>query len=80
MNTHSTMTALLDFIDQLDKARIYYELRSHIPRAVSVHVAVPGERWEIEFHEDGEIDVEIFRTQGVEGPELLKELFERWSE
>ena len=34
-----------------------------------VLVAVPGERWEVEFFADGEIEVEIFRSteSGVVG-------------
>lgn len=46
-----------------------------------VEVAVPGERWEIEFHEDGQIGVEVFvSSKGIQGPELLKQLFQRHSD
>jgi len=46
-----------------------------------VSVAVPGERWEIEFSDDGDVDVERFvSTDGVRGKESLAELFERFSE
>ena len=39
---------------------------------------MPGERWEIEFHEDGEIGVEVFASKGsIQGAELLEELFRR---
>ncbi len=36
------------------------------PEAVMVALAVPGERWEIEFFTDGRIEVERFVSQGVE--------------
>ena len=40
-----------------------------------VTVAVPGERWEIEFFEDGHVEVEKFLSQGVEdNPDVLTEL------
>lgn len=40
-----------------------------------VEVALPGERWEIEFFEDREPEVEIYRSEGtIFGPEKLDEL------
>ena len=46
-----------------------------------VEVSVPGERWEVEFHEDGRIDVEVFASsKGVQGSELLEDLFHRFSD
>jgi hypothetical protein len=46
-----------------------------------VEVTVPGERWEIKFHEDGQIGVEAFvSSAGVRGPEALQELFDRFSD
>jgi hypothetical protein len=75
------MTTLLDFLDRLDAANIYYRLRYSRPRMVRVDVSVPGERWEVEFGEDGAIDVEVFVSRaGVEGAERIEELFERFSD
>ena len=46
-----------------------------------VQVTVPGEYWEVEFHEDGEIGVEVFVSRnGVEKGEVLRELFDRFSD
>lgn len=37
--------------------------------------ALPGERWEIEFFDDGQIELERFVSQGVaEAPAALAEL------
>lgn len=45
-----------------------------------VTVAVPGERWEIEFLSDGSIEVEKFVSQGdIAAEEALSELFDRFS-
>ncbi|MCW3053717.1 MAG: hypothetical protein JWN14_2887 [Chthonomonadales bacterium] len=75
------LTTLLNFIHTLEANRIFYELHKHSYRKIMVSVAVPGERWEIEFGEDGEVDVEKFvSTGGVGGKERLAELFERFSE
>jgi hypothetical protein len=46
-----------------------------------VEAHVPGERWEIEFFEDGEIEVEIFRSDGsLRGADALEDLFRRFSD
>ena len=46
-----------------------------------VNVAVPGERWEVEFLNDGSVDVERFISNGeIAGKEALSELFARYSE
>ncbi len=40
-----------------------------------VHVALPGERWEVEFFADREPEVEVFRSDGtIDGHEKVAEL------
>lgn len=56
---------LLAFLRRLGEARIPYTLRHSRDDAVMVQVTVPGERWEIDFLEDGDVDVEVFRSGGV---------------
>jgi hypothetical protein len=42
-----------------------------------VAVAVPGKRWEIEFIDDGSIEVEVFRSDGRIGDRAeIEQLFE----
>jgi len=49
---------------ELDRRHVDYRL--HIVRdGLMVSVAVPGERWEIEFFEDGRVELERFVSQGV---------------
>lgn len=55
---------LLALLRRLEAARIHYTLRHSRHDAVMVEVAVPGERWEIDFLEDGDVDVEVFRSAG----------------
>lgn len=52
---------LLTFLETLDAARIWYRL-SKIRDAIMVEVAVPGQRWEIEFFADGHIEREVFES------------------
>jgi hypothetical protein len=56
---------LLAFLNELRQGKIYYRLSQHRANAIMVEVAVPGERWEVEFLDDGEVDVEIFKSDGT---------------
>ena len=50
---------------QLDAANIYYDTRSYRDDAFSFLVSVPGEYWEIDVREDGSVDIEVFRSEGL---------------
>jgi len=72
---------LILFLQNLEKQAIDYSLAHHRDEAVMVIVAVPGERWEIEFLSDGSVEVEKFVSNGeIAGEEALSELFDRYSE
>ena len=76
----STIKNLTDFLAKLKEAKIYYKL-SDPTGAIMVEVAVPGERWEIEFHEDGQIGVEVFKSEGgVRDAHAIKDLFDRFTD
>jgi hypothetical protein len=68
---------MLAFLRRLGEARIPYTLRHSRDDAVMVEVTVPGERWEIDFLEDGDVDVEVFRGGGVTAADgLLDQLIQ----
>lgn len=72
---------LVSFLQNLEPQGIVYTLAHHRDEAIMVIVAVPGERWEIEFLSDGSIEVEKFISNGeIGGEESLNELFVRYSE
>jgi hypothetical protein len=68
---------LLDFLNRLDRARIFYTLGHTRPESVIVDISLPGWRWEVEFMVDGSLDIERYESiAGVENdPRLLEELF-----
>lgn len=77
----SEAVELYAFLERLREASIHFELSSVRPRTVMVAVAVPGERWEIEFFENGEVEVEVFASTGViTGSGRLAELLARHSD
>ena len=46
-----------------------------------VMIAVPGERWEVEFFANCSVEVEVFRSvNGVVGEEELERLFRDFSD
>jgi hypothetical protein len=62
MAGYEKLWSLLEF---LDKLHLQYVLDMVRPDAIMATVAVPGERWEIEVMSDGEIEIEVFRSDGV---------------
>ena len=70
------MKKLLEFLNKLEETNIYYKLNK-VRDAIMVEVAIPGERWEVEFFSDGQIEVEKFISDGVIHDETeFKSLFE----
>ena len=66
------MQKLLDFLNQLDAVKMSYRLSHFREDTVAVELAIPGERWEVEFYADGTVEVERFRsTGGVSADESL---------
>ena len=77
----TTSTQLLAFLNDLRAGQIHYELRQRRDDAIMVEVAVPGERWEVEFLDDGSVEVEIFRSEGqIHDEAMLKALVSRHSD
>jgi len=75
------LSALLQFLAKLEKRHIHFKLTSSRPDALMVEIAVPGERWEVEFLEDGSVDVERFLSDGtIAGAAAIRDLFERFSD
>ncbi len=74
----SKLSKLTEFLDRLDDSDFHYTLSSVTEDAVTVAVRTGDERWEFEFAGDGEIEVEVFKSDGELGDEsMIDELFER---
>ena len=72
----SSLAHLSAFLVRLEDARISYQLASVREGAVMVQIAVPGERWEIEFFSDRPIEVEGFRGgDPIAGSAAIENLF-----
>ncbi len=71
MKNNDVLDEMLNFLDRLDKTQTYYTLSYHRSRMIMINIVVPGERWEIEFEDDGDVHVERFISDGVKGRESL---------
>ena len=72
---------LTNFLNRLEQKSISYTLAHHRDDSIMVFVAIPGERWEIEFLGDGSIEIEKFTSNGeIYGKDILNELFARYSD
>ncbi len=75
MPATSTLGKLLEFLDRLEEENIHYSL-GHFRDSIAVLVTTAAARWEVEFFDDGHVEVETFRRSGdMRGEEALAELF-----
>jgi hypothetical protein len=75
------MENLLSFLVRLEAGKIHYSLEHNRDKAIMVLSAVPGERWEVEFFEDGSVEIEVFKSSGeIYDEKKLDELFDRFSD
>lgn len=59
-----TIKTLVDFLETLEQRKIYYKLNK-VRNGILVEIAVPGQRWEIEFMANGSIEIEKFISDGT---------------
>jgi hypothetical protein len=77
-NQFSRVLALLQ---RLDEAKIPYTMEHSREDALMILAFAPGEYWEIEFLEDGRVDVERYRSDGrIHDESAVEQLFALWSE
>ncbi len=80
----NSLKKMLDFLNKLDEYGIGYSMEHNREDTLTVFIAVPGERWEVEFHAGGEVEVEVFYSgaeeDDLEGEEALERLFSDYDE
>ncbi|MEK6407619.1 MAG: hypothetical protein AABN34_11705 [Acidobacteriota bacterium] len=71
---------LIAFLIDLEQRGINYTVAHNRDEGIMVIAAAPGERWEIEFIDDGSVEVERFISDGqICGEEVLAELIARYA-
>lgn len=80
----SSLKKLLDVLNKLDEYGLGYAMEHNREDTVTVFIAVPGERWEVDFRADGEVEIEVFYSgaedEEREGEEALDRLFADYEE
>ena len=72
---------LLDFLKQLRQKSISFCLDSVREESIMVIISVPGQRWEVEFMDDGTIEIEKFLSNGeIFNESELESLFRQFSD
>jgi hypothetical protein len=59
------VSQVLDFLVELDGRSVPFTLARHRRTALLVTATLPGQRWEVEFTDAGEVEVEVFRSDGA---------------
>lgn len=68
-------------IDMLRKAKIAFTLGIVREESITVFASVPGERWEIDIFDDGNIELEVFRGSGdIFDVDVLNERIAKYSD
>lgn len=84
MNTKDPFKRFVELLDQLREAKIAFKLGQIRDDALLIEVAVPGERWEIEFLDYGDevqVEIERFVSNGhIDDETALTELFAKYSD
>jgi hypothetical protein len=76
-----SVASVLRFLESLEQGSIDYQLSTARPEALMVSVAVPGQRWEIEFLASGAVEVEVFAGDGqIYEHDKLADLLEHFAE
>ena len=74
------LTRLITFLEKLEESNIYFKLNK-IRDSILVEIAVPGARWEVEFMQEGTVEVEKFTGSGEMFDESeLNNLFKEYSD
>ena len=72
---------LFELVRKLEDAKIFFTLRRNRTDGISIEAVVPGQRWEIDVLEDGDVAFEVFRSDGsILDEAKLEEFIEQWRE
>lgn len=79
--TKSDRDGVFEILASLRRARISHSLQITRDDAITILAVVPGQRWEIDVHRDGNVDVEVFSSGGdIHSLSRLEELIQKHAE
>ncbi|KJR97698.1 MAG: hypothetical protein VR68_12325 [Peptococcaceae bacterium BRH_c4a] len=77
----NSLNELMRLLNKLEEKRIYYRINKIRSESIMIEVVIPGQRWEIEFMENGTIEIEKFISDGkIYCAEELEVLYKDYSD
>lgn len=77
----STPHLVYRLLEELETAKIHYDLHRLRDDSIMILAQVPGSYYEIEVFPDERVEVEVFKSDGqIGGQEVIAELFANYSE
>ena len=68
----TSLNELIELLERLEEEKIYYKLNKTRGDTIMIEVAVPGQRWEIEYNTYGksseykcQVEIEKFVSNGI---------------
>jgi hypothetical protein len=81
LRSESQLTRVLELLNRLEAAKIHFRLAYNQEDAITIEIAVPGQRWEIDCYANGRKDVEVFKSDGsIRDASAIDELFSDFSD
>ncbi len=75
------MTKFVNFLRRPEECKIHYRMEHNREDSVMVITDVPGQKWEVEFFNDGNVEIEIFKSDGQIQKEIeVERFFKEFSE
>lgn len=76
-----TINRLFEFIDFLEEKGIYHELKHFQKDIITVELDLPGEKWEIDFNDEGIYYIERFvLDESIRQEDMMEYLMEEFIE
>ncbi|MCL2812255.1 MAG: hypothetical protein FWD25_10285 [Clostridia bacterium] len=66
----TSLNELIELLERLEEKKIYYKLDKTRVDTIMIEVAVPGQRWEVEYNTYGQpgkcqVEIEKFVSNGI---------------
>lgn len=75
------MKELISFLNKLEEKKIFYQISKIRNESILIEITVPGQKWEVEFMENGDVEIEKFLSNGtIYGNDELAQLFKEFSD
>lgn len=72
---------IIKFLEKLENKKIYYRLNKTRDSSIMAEITVPGQKWEVEFFDDGHVEVEKYISEGqILNEKELNTLFRDFSD